>query len=33
MVKTTVRGTVYGLLALSTLGYLVGGIWVLAVVW
>ena len=33
MVKTTVRGTVYALLATATLGYLVGGIWVLAVVW
>lgn len=31
--RTTVRGAVYGLLALATLGYMVGGVWVLAVIW
>lgn len=31
--RTAVRGTVYGLLALATVGYIYIGIWCLAVIW
>lgn len=33
MMRTAVRGTVYAALALSTLGYILMGIWCLAVIW